>query len=145
MNSIESSTRELSDVKGNIKTQLRSIEEARSRYHNKGSEWCIYQSLIDPYLLMLGCKITDNDPVHQRNRLSTTFTGYVQVVTASIRCHLFQEPVKVEDDPGQVFSFASGCSRGALITRVSAQYKQQPGTDGGSGTQLLAGPCSVAC
>ena len=63
MDSIESSTRELKDVRGNIKIQLRSIEEARFRYNN-GFEWYICQSLVDPYLLMLGSKITYNNPVH---------------------------------------------------------------------------------
>ena len=53
MKSIESSTRELKDVRGNIKIQLRSIEEARNRYNNKGFEWYSHQNLVDPYLLML--------------------------------------------------------------------------------------------
>ena len=56
----------------------------------------------------------------------------MQVLTASISFHLFSGTGDIENNHGRVFSFASGCSIGALNTEISAQLGEQPGTDKGS-------------
>ena len=81
---------------------------------------------------MFGSKITENGRAHQRVKLSTMFTRYAHLLTASNRFTYHQDLVKVEDVPGRLSSFASECSMEALNIDNTAQFEEQPRTDEGS-------------
>lgn len=132
--SIEVSSRELREVRGNVEAQTLAVRENKSIIQKLF--WMVSGEIAAP-LKSLGQTVA-KVCVSTQQIYTIVLELRASISGIDTRFTYFQAPVRVEDALGRVFPFASECSIEALNTEIKARFKTGPGK-----TEVMAGDFEI--